>query len=229
MIFRDTLSRTVTPFEVFRSMAPFWALNEEYIAQRVTEPCEFIVINYDHLQRRLWENGIDPTVFWNVRRLTPQVFLPREKNDSLVKTARELDEAVWVVKRDFGVLEEDGIQDRAAYVLRHTIEMMLSVSSTNRQMKSPAGKNIRKIVLKAGDIPYFAKASRMKGKSGLIPQSLRELTVTYAVPGLDSRELFWSFGYFHEPDSQGTATLILGFVGDDDVERTYSLNADILL
>src|SRR4029077_13625526 len=98
------------------------------------------------------------------------------KDDSLIKTARELDEGVWVVKHDFGVLEEDGIQDRAAYVLRHTIEMMLSVSSANRQIKSPVGKNIQRIVLKTGNVPYFAKASRTKGKVGFIPQKVTELT-----------------------------------------------------
>jgi hypothetical protein len=128
-----------------------------------------------------------------VRRLTPQVFLPRVKNDSLIKTARELDEQLWVVKRDFAVLDEEGIRDRAAYVLRHTIEMMLSVSSTNRQMKSPTGKNLHMVVLKPGNIPYFAKASRMKEQIGFIPESVTELTTTYAVPGLDSRELFWNF------------------------------------
>jgi hypothetical protein len=67
-------------FGSFISEAPYWALNAQYINETVNHPCDYIVINHDNLQRKLWENGIDPTVFWNVRRLTPDVFLPRDND-----------------------------------------------------------------------------------------------------------------------------------------------------
>jgi hypothetical protein len=145
------------PFSVsvFGSVAPVWALNERYINERVTEPCEFIVINYEHLHRQLWENGIDPTVFWNVRRLTPEVYLPRVR-DSLIRTRRELDEELWIVKHDLGVFNADGIEERAAYVLRHTIEMMLSVASRSLQMKTiGVARPGQKIILRKGDTSIF--------------------------------------------------------------------------
>jgi hypothetical protein len=63
----------------FISSAPSWALTRHYIQNHVNNPCQFIVLNYDDLHRKLWEYGIDATTFWNLRRLTPDVFLPREK------------------------------------------------------------------------------------------------------------------------------------------------------
>jgi hypothetical protein len=151
------------------------------------------------------------------------VFLRRRKNVSLSKTERELDEGLWVVKRDFSVLDDDGIQDRAAYVLRHTIEMMLSVSSRNLQMKVTEPKKIQLVILKSGAIPYFAKATREKNKIGILPQNVRKVPSAYAIRGLDSDELFWGFSTL-EQGSDGTVTLFSGFIGNDDVEQVESLD-----
>jgi hypothetical protein len=205
----------LTGFFRFRSVAPSWALNTTYINERVAQPCDFIVINYDDLHRRLWENSIDPTIFWNVRRLTPAVFLPRERNEINIKGERAQDETQWVVKRDFNVLDDDGIEDRVAYVLRHTVEMILGVSIKNRQFKGP-GSAIHVIKLKPGDIPYYEKASRKAKQSGIIPIDLKELNTSSVVRGLDSEEMFWEI--FNFDRSGGKRTIIVGFVGNEDVE-----------
>ena len=199
----------------FRSLSPSWALNTIYINDRVAQPCDFIVINYDDLHRRLWENGIDATVFWNVRRLTPEVFFPRERNEINIKGERARDEALWVVKHDFNVLDDEGIEDRAAYVLRHTVEMILGVSNKNQQMKA-AGRAKRTIKLKAGDIPYYTKASRTAEPRGIIPREARVLDTSCVVRGLDSDELFWEILYFNRSEEE--RALIFGFIGNDDVE-----------
>lgn len=154
----------------------------------------------------MWENGIDATVFWNVLRLTPAVFLPRERNEISIKGERARDEALWVVKRDFNVLDDDGIEDRAAYVLRHTVEMMLAVSIKNQQFKA-AGTAYHVIKLKPGDIPYYAKASRTAKLNGMISSDLKELNTSYSVRGLESEELFWEIFLLGVPKGNGQSCL----------------------
>jgi hypothetical protein len=106
----------------FISSAPSWALTRDYIQNRVNNLCEFVVLNHDDLHRKLWEYGIDATTFWNLRRLTPDVFLPRENNSAFISGEHARDESLWVVKFEFDIFDSEGIEDRAAYVLRHTIE-----------------------------------------------------------------------------------------------------------
>jgi hypothetical protein len=149
-----------------------------------------------------------------VRRLTPEVFLPREKGSVFFNSARARDESLWVVKYDFRIFNPNGIEDRAAYVLRHIIEMMLSASARRQELKVPIGFG-DKIKLKPGDIPYYAKTSRTSEMRGIIPRGIQELDISYAIRGFDSRELFWSFLYFPIGQPQ---LFIAGFVGDDDLD-----------
>jgi hypothetical protein len=137
-----------------------------------------------------------------------------KKNSAFISPERARDESLWVVKFEFDIFDSEGIEDRAAYVLRHTIEMMLSVSTRKQQMRGIRSSSY-KVVLKQGDIPYFAKASRMAERKGMIPSERRELWTTYSVRGLEGDELFWDI-FWIEPGSQ----FLFGFVGDNDVERS---------
>ena len=73
------------------SSAPYFARNMEFIQKNVRDPTDFIVLDHGDLDQKLLKDGVDPTAYWNLWRLTPAVYRTPDKT--------------WVVKHDFDKLD----------------------------------------------------------------------------------------------------------------------------
>lgn len=84
------------------SYAPYYTRNKEYIEKNVKTPTDYIVIDHSHLDSELVKFFIDNTMFWNVWRLTPDVYKSPEKT--------------WVVKYEFNKTDDKILKDKIEYI-----------------------------------------------------------------------------------------------------------------
>lgn len=94
-------------FARFASKVPYYARDPKYIDEKVNEPTDYVIYDYNTFEMELMKSGVDSVAYWNVWRLTPEVY-------------RNSNSARWIVKNDFRKLDSDGIKDRAEYVLLAT-------------------------------------------------------------------------------------------------------------
>jgi hypothetical protein len=173
--------------------APAFAQNADYVEKNVKEPTDFIVLDHSKIDADLSSRGLSHTTFWNVWRLTPAVFLKAEPNK-------------WVVKHDWRVFAQDGIRERAEYILHATIELCLS-AQRNREATLSGPYGSWTVKLQSGKIPLYSKADS-KSVSQALPENLEEISASSWVEGLDGR-IYWSVTLL-EP-------LMFGFVSNDDI------------
>ncbi|MCA3059225.1 MAG: hypothetical protein ING60_05295 [Rhodocyclaceae bacterium] len=103
------------------SKVPYFAREKKYLEEKVKEPTDYIFYDHNALEMDLMKSGVDSVAFWNVWRLTPEVY--RGRNDTQ-----------WVIKNDFRKNDEDGIKDRAEYVLNSTTEMLLAADQNQSRV-----------------------------------------------------------------------------------------------
>jgi hypothetical protein len=101
--------------------APTFAQNKDYIEKNVREPTDYIVYDHNDLNQELLTQGVDNTAFWNVWRLTPQVYKNKDGK--------------WVVKYDFAKLDGDVLRDKIEYIFSTTVDIVLSIHSTRSASK----------------------------------------------------------------------------------------------
>jgi hypothetical protein len=159
------------------SRAPFYARNKEYIENNVTEPTDFIVFDHNDLEMDLMTMGIDSVSFWNVWRLTPDVFR-RKAGDE------------WIIKKEFSKLENKGILERAEYVLDTTINLFVTADQKFAKTKSPEFRDY-KVTLRQGNIPIYKKADTKSELFAMTPSGLTQLPVDYIVPALNGTGNFY--------------------------------------
>lgn len=183
------------------SDAPYHAHNKKYIDDYVNDPFDFIVLDYAKLERDLLVKGIDPTVFWNIRRLSPEIYRYKNQPD-------------WQIKYDFDKFEADDAKERATYVLEHTIQIVLQ-----KHIKARAERvlNRRKsafaVNLRTDGVSVYRKADRATAPIGTTPIGVTKLMTMHSSPGLKGDGTYWwvghiqkgliLFGYIHEDDIQG--------------------------
>ncbi|MCX5806646.1 MAG: hypothetical protein NT010_11365 [Proteobacteria bacterium] len=182
--------------------APFWAKNPEYIEEKVNNHCDYIVFDHSTLEMDLIKSGVDTNTFWNVWRLTPPVFRFDKDGD-------------WIVKYKFKCFDEDGINNRAEYVLSSAIEIILSIHQKKSQIKSPEDR-LYNIDLGRPNIPVYSKASKNSSIVRNIPEGLTKLETDYRITGLDSNDIFWHVNYYKIDD----AIFFSGFIHNDDIKFT---------
>jgi len=100
------------------SNAPFYAKNKDYIQKNVKDPTDFIVLDHNHLDQDLLKYSVDNTTFWNIWRLTPEVYKTKDNQ--------------WVVKYDFDKLENETLQDKIEYIFNSTVDIILSIHTNLR-------------------------------------------------------------------------------------------------
>src|SRR5262249_8651995 len=131
------------PYDIQRkrlSRAPKYALDPEWKEKNVRDPFDYIVIDRSRLDADLLKEGIDRRIFWNIHRLTPEVYRPRGGG-------------TWAVKQDPDRLHEEGAQDRAAYVLENTIDLVLKTEANKRAVRSVQSQFHWVLTLRAERIP----------------------------------------------------------------------------
>ncbi len=146
---RDDIPKTIIGGRPF-SNAPFHAKNKQYIEKYVETPENYIVFDYQHLYQYLMEYEINPTDFWNIRRLTPAVY--QKDNDS-----------PWSVIYEDPILKESEFQKDAEYILTTVTNIILNIQSKEKKEKRAGTGKVRHLILKKEKVPVYVKTDK-KGK-----------------------------------------------------------------
>jgi hypothetical protein len=181
------------PWKGWFCSAPTYAQDADYIEKNVKEPTDFIVLDHSRIDADLSKTGISHTTFWNVWRLTPEIFLPNDSDE-------------WVVKHDCRVFDEDGIRERAEYVINATTELCIS-AQRNREAVLSGSYRSWTIRLRKGEVPLYSKADA-RSSSQPLPLEVEELSASSWITGFDGN-IYWNVT-LREP-------LMFGFVSNDDV------------
>lgn len=181
----------------FGSKVPYFARDQKYIEESVKEPTDFVIYDHNAIEMELMKSGVDSTAYWNVWRLTPEVY--RKSND-----------APWIVKNDFRKLDSDGIKDRAEYVLLATTEMLLAADQSQSRTRSPDCRSFY-LMLKQDGVTVFSKASKLSSIEQTTAVGIRKLFCDFNVEGLDGSGIFWHVTHWEE-DAR-----VYGFVHEDDI------------
>lgn len=179
--------------------SPDYARGPEYVEKYVREPTDYIVLDHEKIELEFIKLGIDSQSFWNICRLTPEVY--RYDRDG-----------EWVVKREFIKVDEDGIQNRAEYVLDATINLFVSADQKLSSSRTPDYKNYV-CRLRQSNVPIYEKADRNSKVIETTPEGLTELFVVYTVPGLRNDGLYWKVSHYKDN------LYLWGYIADEYVDQ----------
>jgi hypothetical protein len=188
----------------FGSRAPYFARNKEYADKNVNTPFDYIVLDHAGIDAELMKEGIDNTTFWNVWRITPQVYRHDTKD-------------IWLVKHEPQKLDAQDAEERSAYVLSSVTSMLLARQANRRKMRSNPFASSEIKVKKKGVIVY-KKADKNGPIAGTIPDDIEVVNTDYATDGLNDNEVYWSIFCFRKKDEKQEFFILSGFVLQDDLD-----------
>lgn len=179
------------------SNAPYFTRNKEYIEKNVRDPTDFIVLDHSDLDQELLKNGVNPTAFWNLWRLTPEVYQEANKT--------------WVVKHEFVKLDAELLADKIEYIFATTIDVVLELHTARKAVKSPMYGRYYLELLK-DCVNVYEKADRTSKLVATSPPDLLRLDTDYKVLGLQGDAFYW---HVHD---MGENHMLWGFIHADDVQ-----------
>jgi hypothetical protein len=182
------------------SQAPYYARDKDYIKKNVKEHFDYIVLDHKSIDADLMKEGIDNTAFWNIWRLTPQVYR-HDKNDA------------WIVQHHPAKQAAEGLRERAAHVLSSMTSMLLARQDSRRMAKYIHDSSYFDVKVKAGATIY-SKADKNGDKAGTLPEGVEIIGVDYATQGLNDEEIYWSAFYFEKGPPM---VMLSGYVLQDDL------------
>jgi hypothetical protein len=180
------------------SKAPYVTRDPDYVKKYVRVSTDYIVYDYSDLNIELMKSGIDYNTFWNVLRLTPEVF-QRQDNK-------------WIIKYDVNKLDDSILKQNAEYVLNKTIEIFLKMHMSLQSNKYVERNKII-INLKKEGTRVYEKADRRSVVIESTPVGLTEIACDYLISGLndDDDETYWHVSHIEKEFN------IFGFIHNDDV------------
>lgn len=182
---------------LFGSRAPYYARENAYIEEHVKTPFDYVVLDQGQIDADLTKEGIDHTAFWNIWRLTPDVYRHQKEHE-------------WSIKQEPDKLEQDGIKDRAAYVLENIVAILLARQANRNRMKWSA-THLRVARLRQPVTTVYKKADKTGPVAAITKAGMTEVSVDYATPGLkDGATYYWKV-LLLEP-------YIDGFILENDLE-----------
>lgn len=176
--------------------APYYTRSMKYVAENVREPTDYIVLDHAAVDRDLLISGADPTEFWNIWRLTPEVFRNKAKK--------------WYVKRDFSKLNAPDIKDIAEYVFNATLDIALTRQTNRRATRWRQSGKYYVDIAKPG-LSLYEKADRTSPVSVTLPPDLTRVDTDYETEGLNDDGRYWHICHFEG------GKFYYGFAHDDDV------------
>jgi len=196
--YRDESERKGYGLMLMGYKAPFFARNKKYIDENVKEPTDYIVYDHEKLDMDLLRSGMSRSDYWNVWRLTPSLYRKDKESD-------------WVVKEDFRKLDEEGIKDRAEYVLDSTINLILTKHLDLKRSKTPDYRNYY-VNLKNELAPIYEKADKKSKIIDTVPAGCKKLFVDSKVAALNGDGLFWHVSHLEDDLN------LYGYIDNDDIE-----------
>ncbi len=182
------------------SQAPYYARDKDYIKKNVKEHFDYIVLDHKNIDADLMKEGIENTTFWNIWRLTPQVYR-HDKNDP------------WIVQHHPAKQAAEGLGDRAAHVLSSMVSILLARQDCRRMAKYIDDSTYSDLKVKEGTAIY-SKADKSGDKEGVLPKGAETIGVDYATQGLNDKEIYWSVFYF---DRGPPMVMMSGYVLEEDL------------
>lgn len=176
---------------------PYFARDPKYIEEKVNEPTDYVIYDHNALEMDLMKSGVDSVAYWNVWRLTPEVY--RESNDG-----------PWIIKNDLRKTDADGIKERAEYVLLATTEMLLAADQNESRTRSPDYRRFQ-LRLKRDEVPVYSKASKQSSVEQTTAVGIRVLYCDYSIDGLDGSGTFWHVAHWEDEVD------VYGFIHESDV------------
>ncbi len=181
------------------TLAPFYARSKEYIDKNVKDPTDFIVRDHSRIDQDLLTQGVDPTDFWNIWRLTPEVYRAKASD-------------AWVVKHEFSKLDGHVLSDKIEYIFSTAIDVVLAIH-TNRKTIQTSAYGSYYVNLAREGVPVYEKADNSSTVVGTTPPGMAKIGTDYRVLGLGGSTVYWHvthlakdaflFGYIHNDDVHG--------------------------
>lgn len=179
------------------SDSPYFSRNAEYIQQNVHNPTDFIVLDHSKLDQDLLKDGVDPTAYWNLWRLTPEIY-------------RTPDEQ-WVIKEDFDKLDAEFLADKIEYIFSTAVDVVLGLHTARKAVKSREHGSYF-LELRREEVPVFESADRTSRVVSTSPPGLVRIDTDYRVLGLKSDAMYWHVSHF------GDGCHLWGYIHADDVK-----------
>lgn len=197
--FYDTQKDLKAEFSLFGSRAPYYARNKEYIEKHVATPFDYIVLDHGEIDADLTKEGIGHTAFWNVWRLTPQVYRHDDKDE-------------WISKHEPQKFEKEGIVERAAHTLEAMVTILLARQSNRKMMKWITDRLNYVADLRKEETTVYKKADRTSAIAGTTRLGLKTIHVEYSTPGLKQDGTYW---YMMDFDK---SYFLSGFIPEEDLD-----------
>jgi len=187
------------PFGFFSwpTKAPTFARNKDYIEKNVREPTDYIVYDHSDLNQELLTQGVDNTAFWNVWRLTPEVYKNKDGK--------------WIVKYDFAKLDGNVLRDKIEYIFSTTVDIVLSIHSTRSASKYIDHQSYN-LELKQENVPVFEKADKSSKIISMTPPGMLKIDTEFRVEGLQGDGLYWYISHME------VHSFLYGFIHNDYVK-----------
>lgn len=183
--------------------APIYAQNKKYIDDNVRTPFDYIIIDHSRLDSDLLKDGINPTDFWNVWRLTPEVYCDEDGE--------------WLINDQLNKTDNIDIERNAAYVIETAIDIVLRFQSRRKSARW-AGQTYYIATLKNRSVKVYKKADLASEVIGITPPELDKINVESLSIGLRRAQgRFWSMSHFEK------GLFLIGFVHETDVDNFYRM------
>lgn len=178
------------------SRAPHFARDPQYIEENVKDPTDYIVRDHSRIDQDLLKDGVDTTAFWNVWRLTPEVYRSSEKQ--------------WFVKHEFCKLDAATLAANAEYVFSTTVDIALEMQASRKAVRwKQNGRYF--LTLARENVPIYEKADVSSKVTATTPAGMTKIDTDYRVDGLQGDGPYW---HVHE---MAKDAWLWGYVHNDDV------------
>lgn len=184
------------PFFFDFSHAPSYARNKSYIDKNVGNPTDYIVRDHDRIDQELLTLGVDTTAFWNIWRLTPEVYRKADKE--------------WAIKHDFSKLADDVVKNKVDYVFSTTVDIVLAIHTSRSAIKLNDHARFY-AELKRDNVNVYDKADTGSKIVGSIASGTTRIDTDYKVEGLKGDGPYW-----HIQHKEGGVWLV-GYIHEDDI------------
>lgn len=177
--------------------APFYARTKQYIDENVSDPTDFIVYDHSSVNEELLAQGVDNTAYWNVWRLTPEVYKSKDGK--------------WFVKHDFSKLDKKVLSDKIDYIFSATLDIVLSIHRT-WQATQWVQRGRYYLELNQENVPIYKKADKASDITGHTLPGMTKIGTDYRIDGLNGDGPYWHVSHFDKGVS------LWGFIHKDFVK-----------
>lgn len=172
------------PFlELGVNKVPRYARDPGYLDSHVTNATDFIIYDHQALDFDLIRDGIGSTLFWNIWRLTPEVYRFPESKE-------------WVVKYELDKLRDEGIKDRAEYVLDATINLLITSQQTRMAARVSKG-GLFEVTLAHEHVPIYKKATCASEIVTTTPAGITKLPTEFRILSQEGGKEMWHVWLIH--------------------------------